>query len=68
MATFETFLKYFGVAMPFCYVILGGYVLGKYQNFFTLPPNYAIALGCTLILYGIFRCYRAYQRSFKNKS
>jgi hypothetical protein len=67
MTAFETFLKYFGVVMPFCYVIMGGIVIGRSGNFLKLPPTYSLILGCTLILYGIFRCYRAYQRAFKDK-
>ena len=68
MTAFETFLKYFGVVMPLCYVGLGGFVLWRYQSFFNLPPSYSLILGGTLILYGIYRCYRAYQHAFKDRS
>lgn len=66
MTAFETFLKYFGVVMPFCYVLMGGLVIYRSGNFLNMPSSYAITLGCTLILYGLFRCYRAYQKAFKN--
>ena len=68
MTAFETFLKYFGVVMPFCYIVMGGFVIGRSSNFLNLPPTYAIILGGTLILYGIFRSYRAYQKAFKGRS
>jgi prolipoprotein diacylglyceryltransferase len=67
MTAFETFLKYFGVVMPFCYVIMGGIVIGRSGNFINLPTSYSLILGCVLILYGIFRCYRAYQKAFKGR-
>ncbi len=67
MTAFETFLKYFGVVMPLFYVVIGCVVLWRYQNFFNLPPSYSLILGCTLILYGVYRCYRAYQNAFKAK-
>jgi hypothetical protein len=54
--------------MPFCYVVIGGIVLGRSDNFLNMSPSYAIILGCTLIVYGFFRCYRAYQKAFKDKS
>ena len=68
MTAFETFLKYFGVVMPFCYVLMGGYVIWRSSNFLNLPPSYALILGVTLILYGSYRCYRAYQKAFKENS
>ena len=67
MATFEKLVRYFGVVMPFCYVIFGGYILGKYKDFFYLRPAYSITLGCVLIVYGLFRCYRAFQATQKEK-
>jgi hypothetical protein len=66
MTAFETFLKYFGVVMPFCYVLMGGLVIYRSENFLNMPPSYAITLCIVLILYGLFRCYRAYQKAFKD--
>jgi len=68
MTSFETFLKYFGVVMPFLYVVMGCAVIWRYENFFNLPPSYSLVLGSVLVLYGFYRCYRAYQRAFKDKS
>jgi hypothetical protein len=66
MTAFETFLKYFGVVMPLCYVAFGGYVIWRYQSFFNLPPSYSVTLGIVLMLYGLYRCYRAYKQAFKD--
>ncbi|WP_294284949.1 C4-dicarboxylate ABC transporter [uncultured Chryseobacterium sp.] len=44
------------------YIVLGGVVI-FYKFFFTvLEPGVAYALGALLILYGIFRIYRAVTR------
>jgi len=67
MTAFETFLKYFGVVMPFGYVAMGALVLWRSDNFPNLSPTYAIILGGVLILYGVYRCYRAYQKLFTHK-
>lgn len=68
MTALETFLKYFGVVMPLCYIVLGGLVIWRSSDFLNLPPTYALILGCVLIVYGIFRCYRAYQKAFKDRT
>lgn len=67
MAYFESFLKYLGVAMPLLYVVMGCVVLWRSENFLNLPRSYSLILGCTFILYGLYRSYRVFQRSFKNK-
>ncbi len=45
-----------------CYVVLGIFVI-VYKFFVVyLEPNIAIALGALLIIYGLFRVYRAIKR------
>ena len=53
--------------MPFGYVAMGALVLWRSDNFPNLSPTYAIILGGVLILYGVYRCYRAYQKLFTHK-
>lgn len=53
--------------MPLGYVALGALILLRSDNFPNLSPSYALILGGIMILYGVYRCYRAYQKTFVNK-
>jgi hypothetical protein len=46
------------------YVAAGIGVLLQSDIFFSLPRQYAVPLGLCLILYGVFRCHRLYQKHF----
>ena len=66
--TLHKFLRYFSLVMTLIYPVLGLIL------YFSRPDQIAIAdprtkkiVGIILILYGIFRFYRNYKRSFGNK-
>jgi hypothetical protein len=61
----ETAMKYMGIAMSAIYVILGAVVLDGNNRLFNLPRAYALILGSILILYGLFRGYRIYQKYYR---
>lgn len=46
--------------IPLFYVGMGIYVIIEKTFMVKLKPEYAIPLGVILILYGVFRFYRAY--------
>ncbi len=51
---------YLSLVVPICYVIIGGYVIKEKFFIAKLEPQFAYPLGGVLILYGLFRFYRAY--------
>jgi positive regulator of sigma E activity len=66
--TLHKFLRYFSLVMTLIYPVLGLIL------YFSRPDQIAIAdpktkkiVGIILILYGIFRFYRNYKRSFGKK-
>ncbi|MCC2589714.1 DUF308 domain-containing protein [Chryseobacterium sp. MFBS3-17] len=50
------------------YIILGIFVVLKFWFFVPLEPNIAYALGAVLIIYGLFRIYRAVNRMKQKKN
>jgi len=67
--TLQKFFRYFSLIMTLIYPLIGLLL------YFSRPDQFAIAdsntkkiVGIILILYGIFRFYRNYSRSFKNNS
>jgi len=59
----EAVSKYFSALMSVIYVLVGaGLAWGT--GFFRVPSAYALPMGIFLILYGLFRGYRVYQKYF----
>ena len=68
-STLQKFFRYFSLIMTLVYPLIGLLL------YFSRPDQIAIAdantkkiVGIILILYGIFRFYRNYSRSFRNNS
>ena len=57
-----------GMIIPVFYVGMGVYVIIEKTFMVKLKPEYAYPLGAILILYGIFRLYRAYTGLNETKS
>ncbi len=62
--TFHVMIKYFQGFMALVYIGLGIIIFWKSEELFHLPTSYSIALGTILIVYGVIRGYRTYQRSY----
>lgn len=60
-------MKYMGMLMAALYLVLGVVVLDGNNRLFNLPRAYALIFGITLILYGLFRGYRIYQKHFRKE-
>ena len=58
-------MKYIGIVMALLYVGLGIAVLVSPGNLFNIPSKYIFPLGTLLIVYGLFRAYRIYQKGIK---
>jgi|GEM_PF-769460 len=54
--------KWLSFATGLCYVILGVFVIVYKFFVISLEPNIAYALGAILIIYGLFRSYRGFQK------
>jgi hypothetical protein len=52
----------FGIVMVVLYIGLGTTIIFYPPGFLNLPGSYSTALGIMLIVYGIFRAYKIYQR------
>jgi hypothetical protein len=63
----ETAMKYMGAMMAALYVILGVVVLEGNSRLFSLPRTYSLIFGVVLVVYGIFRGYRIYQKHFRKE-
>jgi hypothetical protein len=59
-------MRYMGIVMALLYVGLGIAVLAGPSNLFNIPSKYIFPLGALLIVYGLFRAYRIYQKGIKN--
>jgi hypothetical protein len=57
-------MKYAGLLVAALYLIIGIVVLLRSNYLSSLPDGTAVPLGILLILYGLFRGYRVYQRYF----
>ncbi len=55
-------------AIGVAYIIMGGFVIKEKWFLTILEDNVAYVLGVSLILYGIFRVYRAYKLNQKEPS
>ena len=63
--TAQKALKYFSLLMTLAYPVLGLYLLLSSPAQIALDPKAKIGVGIMLILYGLYRFYRTYQRHFK---
>ncbi|MGV3586784.1 MAG: hypothetical protein ACO1OF_07275 [Adhaeribacter sp.] len=63
--TAQKVLKYFSLLMTMAYPALGLYLLLSSPEQIALDPVAKIGVGVLLILYGLYRFYRTYQRYFK---
>lgn len=66
-STAQKVLKYFSLLMTLAYPAFGLYLLLSSPTQIALEPGIKMGLGIMLILYGLFRFYRTYQRYFKGK-
>jgi hypothetical protein len=66
--TMETIMKYLGMVMAVLYLIIGIVVLQNDSRLFRLPESYSLIFGIVLILYGLFRGYRIYQRYYRKEA
>jgi uncharacterized membrane protein len=63
--TTQKVLKYFSLLMTLAYPAFGLYLLLSSPEQIALDPAAKIGVGVMLILYGLYRFYRTYQRYFK---
>lgn len=63
--TIQKVLKYFSLIMTLAYPAFGLYLLLSSPEEIALEPKIKIGVGILLILYGLYRFYRTYQRYFK---
>ncbi len=61
----EMVVKYFGMIMALAYIGIGGLIIARSDEMFNITGKYAVPLGIVLIVYGIFRSYKIYQRYFQ---
>lgn len=66
MSPFDAVIKYLAGAMAVLYIVIGTAILLRTPVFLNLPGRYSWLLGLLLIVYGVFRGYKVYQRYFKN--
>lgn len=66
MSPFDAVIKYLAGAMAVLYIVIGTAILLRTPVFLNLPGRYSWLLGLLLVVYGVFRGYKVYQRYFKN--
>ena len=67
--TMQKFLRYFSLVMTLIYPVVGLLLyFSRPDQIAMVDQNTKQIVGIILILYGIFRFYRTYKRSFGNKS
>jgi hypothetical protein len=67
VSMFDVVMKYAGILMSSIYVLAGIAVLSRSRELFNLPQQYVVPLGLALILYGVFRGFRLYQKYFRKR-
>lgn len=60
----ESVTKYFALFMSLVYLMLGAVLLANSPFFAGVPRRYTLILGGFMIVYGLFRGYRTYQKYF----
>ena len=68
VSMFDVVMKYVGILMASIYVLAGVAVISRSRELFHLPQQYVVPLGLALIVYGIFRGFRIYQKYFRRRS
>lgn len=58
-------VKYFGAIMALAYIGIGVAMISQSTASFNIPRMYATPLGILLVVYGVFRGYKIYQRYFQ---
>jgi len=67
MTKLDLVIRSFGIVVALVYVGLGILILWRSAELFpNLPKKYALPAGSLLIVYGLFRVYRVYQKVFNN--
>lgn len=61
----EMVVKYLAVIMALAYVVIGALLIARSGSMVNITGKYTVPLGVILIGYGIFRCYKTYQRYFQ---
>ena len=65
IALFEAVMKYIGIVLAILYVGMGLAVILRANEIFDISATYALPLGSILVVYGLFRGYRVYQKYFQ---
>jgi len=65
MTPLQNLMRYLGFLMALLYVLVGSAVVWRSEEIFNIPGKYALPLGGLLIVYGVFRVYRPYQKYFQ---
>jgi hypothetical protein len=60
----ESTIKYFALFMSLIYLMLGAVLLANSPFFATVPRTYTLILGGFMVVYGLYRGYRTYQKYF----
>jgi len=60
----ESVIKYFALFMSLIYLMLGAVMIGGSPIFNGIPRKYTLIMGGAMIVYGLFRGYRVYQKYF----
>lgn len=60
----ESVIKYFALFMSLIYVMIGSVMIGGSPLLNNIPRKYSLILGGAMIVYGLFRGYRVYQKYF----
>ncbi|MBS1950966.1 MAG: hypothetical protein JST37_08185 [Bacteroidetes bacterium] len=56
-------IKYFAVLMSLLYILIGAMLVWGKEKL-SISSTYSLPIGLTLIIYGLFRSYRIYQKYF----
>jgi hypothetical protein len=68
MTKLDLVIRSFGIVIALVYVGLGILILWRSTELFpNLPTKYKLPAGSLLIVYGLFRGYRVYQKVFNDK-
>jgi hypothetical protein len=62
----ESVTKYFALFMSLIYLMLGAVMLSGSPLFSNIPRKYTLTVGVIMIVYGLVRGYRTYQKYFSS--
>jgi hypothetical protein len=65
MSPMETVLKYFTALMSVAYIMVGLAMVLRSDGLFDIARVWALPMGSMLMVYGIYRGYRLYQKYFQ---